>query len=367
MSKRVFFIISGALLVLMLAACGTPQTVAPTAAPHSTTSSTTSPTSAAMPSPAANLPNPASENCVKQGGTVSIQKNSDGSEYGLCVFPDGKQCEEWAMQRGECPVGGIAVVGRYTGQLPAADAIGRVIVLELLRMVKRPGRHRSLARPHRLSIAAHGLSRVRDIVVAIDTPTSDKQTLTFAYDNGALILQDAAKYGYGADGLTLARTPSGNTYATEFGGVKIAFDAQLATVGARRECDGRSSERRPGNGWRVSGGDSLLVRWCDCARLSRSAPGAGAGLQDRRVGADSIRLLLKDIADLKNLLATKPAVITGSIPVLPVIPAAQVFHVKPQYLDFKNGSGVGFVTYYSQAVNPITAKDLFYTFQGNDE
>jgi hypothetical protein len=68
--------------------------------------------------------------------------------------------------------------------------------------------------------------------------------------------------------------------------------------------------------------------------------------------------------ELKSLLATKPAVITSSIPVLPPIPAAQVFHVKPRYLDFKNSSGVGFVTYYSQAVNPITAKDLFYTFQG---
>jgi hypothetical protein len=54
------------------------------------------------------MPNPASENCVAQGGTVSIQKNTDGSEYGLCVFPDGKQCEEWAMLRGECPVGGLA-------------------------------------------------------------------------------------------------------------------------------------------------------------------------------------------------------------------------------------------------------------------
>ena len=66
--------------------------------------------------PAAGIANPASENCVKQGGTVSIQKNSDGSEYGLCIFPDGKQCEEWAMQRGECPVGGIPVVGSYTAQ-----------------------------------------------------------------------------------------------------------------------------------------------------------------------------------------------------------------------------------------------------------
>jgi putative hemolysin len=115
MPKRIFLFVSLALLVFILAACGTPPSAAPTA-----TSPTPSTTVATQP-PAANLPNPASENCVKQGGTISIQKNSDGSEYGLCVFPDGKQCEEWAMQRGECPVGGIQVAGRYTAQLPAAD------------------------------------------------------------------------------------------------------------------------------------------------------------------------------------------------------------------------------------------------------
>ena len=53
-------------------------------------------------------------------------KMSDATQKEVRVFPDGKQCEEWAMQRGECPVGGIPVVGRYTAQLPAADAIGRV-------------------------------------------------------------------------------------------------------------------------------------------------------------------------------------------------------------------------------------------------
>ena len=53
--------------------------------------------------------NPASENCVKQGGTVSIQTRGDGGQYGVCMFEDNKQCEEWAMLRGDCPVGGIKV------------------------------------------------------------------------------------------------------------------------------------------------------------------------------------------------------------------------------------------------------------------
>ena len=63
------------------------------------------------------LPNPASVNCVKKGGKVVIEKRGDGGEYGICLFEDNRQCEEWAMLRGRCPVGGIKVTGYIT---PAA-------------------------------------------------------------------------------------------------------------------------------------------------------------------------------------------------------------------------------------------------------
>ena len=53
------------------------------------------------------IPNPASENCVKKGGTLTIVKGGDGGEYGVCTFTDNMQCEEWALFRGDCPVGGI--------------------------------------------------------------------------------------------------------------------------------------------------------------------------------------------------------------------------------------------------------------------
>ena len=53
------------------------------------------------------LANPASVNCEEKGGTVVIQKRGDGGEYGVCVFPENRQCEEWAMYNGDCPEGGI--------------------------------------------------------------------------------------------------------------------------------------------------------------------------------------------------------------------------------------------------------------------
>jgi len=64
--------------------------------------------------PSVGIANPASENCVKQGGTLSIQKIGSGGEYGICIFEDNRQCEEWALFRGDCPVGGIKITGYIT-------------------------------------------------------------------------------------------------------------------------------------------------------------------------------------------------------------------------------------------------------------
>lgn len=60
------------------------------------------------------LANPASENCAKVGGTLKINKRGDGGEYGLCEFEDNMACEEWALFRGECPVGGVKTTGYDT-------------------------------------------------------------------------------------------------------------------------------------------------------------------------------------------------------------------------------------------------------------
>jgi putative hemolysin len=64
-------------------------------------------------SPAANvgMANPASVNCDKQGGKLKIVTKADGGQYGICYFMDNRQCEEWALLRGACPVGGLKVTG----------------------------------------------------------------------------------------------------------------------------------------------------------------------------------------------------------------------------------------------------------------
>lgn len=51
------------------------------------------------------LSNPASEFCLEKGGIWKTWNNSVG-EKGICYFSEVRQCEEWAMFRGECPIGG---------------------------------------------------------------------------------------------------------------------------------------------------------------------------------------------------------------------------------------------------------------------
>lgn len=64
--------------------------------------------------PAPKLANPASVNCTEKGGTNIMKQRGDGSEYGLCQFEDNRACEEWALYREECPVGGVKTTGYDT-------------------------------------------------------------------------------------------------------------------------------------------------------------------------------------------------------------------------------------------------------------
>jgi putative hemolysin len=57
------------------------------------------------PTPQANMPNPASVYCEQHGGKLEIVTAADGSQSGVCIFPDGSECDEWAYFRGECKPG----------------------------------------------------------------------------------------------------------------------------------------------------------------------------------------------------------------------------------------------------------------------
>lgn len=51
------------------------------------------------------IANPASTHCIDSGGTLELRDDGAGGDTGVCVFPDGSECEEWAFYRDECAPG----------------------------------------------------------------------------------------------------------------------------------------------------------------------------------------------------------------------------------------------------------------------
>ena len=51
------------------------------------------------------MPNPASVYCEKNGGKLDLRQDASGGVAGICIFPDGNECDEWAYFRGECKPG----------------------------------------------------------------------------------------------------------------------------------------------------------------------------------------------------------------------------------------------------------------------
>ena len=47
------------------------------------------------------MANPASVYCQENGGNLEI-RDSEGGQQGICIFPNGKECDEWEYFRGEC-------------------------------------------------------------------------------------------------------------------------------------------------------------------------------------------------------------------------------------------------------------------------
>jgi putative hemolysin len=68
----------------------------------------------------ANMANPASVHCEQNGGTLEIKTDNAGAQTGICHFPDGSTCDEWAYYRGECAPGEAPAQDASATQPPAA-------------------------------------------------------------------------------------------------------------------------------------------------------------------------------------------------------------------------------------------------------
>ncbi len=81
----------------------------------------------------AGMPNPASVYCEQNGNQLEIRTAANGSQNGVCIFPDGSTCDEWAYFRGECgpeaqksptPAPTIEATTEASGGAPEGDGSG---------------------------------------------------------------------------------------------------------------------------------------------------------------------------------------------------------------------------------------------------
>ena len=52
------------------------------------------------------------------------------------------------------------------------------------------------------------------------------------------------------------------------------------------------------------------------------------------------------------------------MPYLPWINMKQTLCAQPAIVEFANGQGVRYLSYFSQGLNPVLDREVFYTFQG---
>ena len=88
---------------LLLAGCATPV-VEPAAAVEDAPAAT---------KPAAEisqLANPAAVSCQEQGYSYQIRTVEDGGQAGVCLFPDGSECDGWDFYNDDCAPGDSATL-----------------------------------------------------------------------------------------------------------------------------------------------------------------------------------------------------------------------------------------------------------------
>ncbi len=84
-------------------------------------------TACAAPQDQTGMANPATAYCEQNGYEHEILTAEDGSQSGICIFPDGSTCDEWAYFKGECaPAGSGGSTGENVpgGMMPSGISEG---------------------------------------------------------------------------------------------------------------------------------------------------------------------------------------------------------------------------------------------------
>ncbi len=106
------------------------------------------------------IPNPASVYCIDSGYELEIRTDASGGQYGVCIFKDGSECDEWEFFRGKCGKEWMPIEEATANDTGAtASGIKNVVdannqfTFELYSKIKTPSNQNLLFSPYSISSA----------------------------------------------------------------------------------------------------------------------------------------------------------------------------------------------------------------------
>jgi inhibitor of cysteine peptidase len=142
----------------------------------------------------AKIANPASEYCTQKGGKLETRQDASGGTAGVCVFPDGSQCDEWAFYRGECAPGSDNTdAGQHQTQNKAVEIVRNQLASQL--KVEASSLELVSVESINWSDACLGLPQAGETCAETSTPgfeitfTSGGQNYTFHTDTSASMIR----------------------------------------------------------------------------------------------------------------------------------------------------------------------------------
>src|SRR5581483_3832785 len=258
------------------------------------------------------------------------------------------------------------LVGSYSGVLPAADAPGRIVSLELAIDGTATMTMQFIGKgaPSIESGTWVAKGNEADVIFTQVNGTVEDNRITWKLDGNKLTTTEYDTAQYGTAGLPLTRVGTGDIVEASFGGVSFSFDSALAPSAKGTLLAPKPVENAPALGGGAPAGVQFVFgnTKLPADYFDPHLPQVYVYPVDGLKKLDSS--VAKGVESLQALLKEKPTNPQGDIFVFPLVPSAQGMRTQVRYLDFVNGSGVRFVTYYSQDISPVTNDRVFYTFQG---
>jgi hypothetical protein len=255
------------------------------------------------------------------------------------------------------------LVGTYSAILPAADAAGRVVMLQLLANGEATMTTQFIASGEPIVEIGKWTVEGSSAVVTFSEVNGKKESkqITWALEGDKLLSTKYDCAQYGSAGLPLQRSSTGQLVKAQYDGISLRVDSWLA-----KSVQGATIPATPVEDGPQLGGAPVHIRFTfnsqNSDRIDPYQP------QILIFPLKALKKLHPSVAQevkaLQQLLEDKPDSVSQSIPVFPLYSAAQVFQTHIKYFFFENGGGIRFLTYYAQEVAPIRSDHLLYCFQG---